>query len=146
MSASGAAPSLQLPTVTCPVLGLGLFAERCNREVQPVSQLSVGIPGHHAGVQSQCEQPAVGIRNGVNVTEIDAVGDGFSLRDEGFPLIGRLAQFPKNGFDEVFVAEIRATARPRHDDSIVDPSDQRQFIFAGQLPPGDAASFRYQTK
>ena len=128
--------------VPCPVLGLGLFAQRCNREVQPVGQLAVCIAGHHARMQSQPEQPAVGICDGVNVAEVHAVGDGFGLRDKGFPLIGRLAQFPQNRFDEVS-CRCRFARLPDPDTmhSIVDRSDQRQFIIAAHaVTPGDAAA------
>ena len=64
------------------------------------------------------QQPAVGIRDGLNVAEIHAVRDGFGLRDNGFPLVGSLAQFPQNRFDEISVAHVRATVRPRHDASM----------------------------
>ena len=47
-------------------------------------------------MQRQLKQPAVRIRDGVNIAEVDAVRDGFGLRDKGFPLVGRLAQFTQN--------------------------------------------------
>ena len=77
-------------------LGLGFFAQRRDREVQPVGQLAMAVAGHHARVQRQLEQPAVGIRDGMNIAQVHAVGDGLGLGDEGFPLVGRLAQFAQN--------------------------------------------------
>ncbi len=119
--------SMQWTAVRRPVVSLDLFPQRGNRKVQPVGQLAVRIAGHDAGVQNQPEQPAVGIGHGVHVSEVNTVGDGLGLRDKGFPLIGRIAEFPENRFDKILVAQIRATPRPRHDASIIRPSDQRQF-------------------
>ncbi len=79
---------------------------------------------HDPGVQNQLQQPAVGIGDGVHVSEVNAVRDGLGLRDEGFPLIGRVAEFPENRLDEILAAQ---APRSRHEASIVGPSDQRQF-------------------
>ena len=45
--------SLQGSAVPCLVLGFGLFPQRCDREVQPVGQLAMGIAGHDGRMQTQ---------------------------------------------------------------------------------------------
>jgi hypothetical protein len=55
-------------------------------------------------MQSQFDKSAVRIDHGVQIAKIDTVSDRLSLTDERFPLIGGLAQFTKNRFDEILVA------------------------------------------
>src|SRR5271156_2277495 len=126
--------SRQVSAIPGLVLGLGLFAQRRDREIQPVSQLSMAVAGHHAWVQPQLEQPTVGICDSVNVPEVHTVGDCLGLVDEGFPLVRGLAELAQHRLDEISapqVAALAATARSRHVVSIVAASDQRQFIVAG---------------
>ncbi len=51
--------SLQGSAIPRLVLGLCLFAQRRYGEVQSVSQLAVGVAGHHARMQHQFDQSAV---------------------------------------------------------------------------------------
>ena len=53
------------------------------------------------------------------------------MRDKGFPLVGRLAQFRSTPLDEILVAQIRCARPIPTPCQDIDPSNQRQFTILG---------------
>jgi hypothetical protein len=71
------------------VVPFDLGPQRGKGDVHPFSEFAMGVEGRRVGVRNEVYEFATGVRNSLNITQVDAVGDRLRVGEEGLPANSR---------------------------------------------------------